>query len=107
MTSQPKQTAIDEWPRVRRFIVDGFRLAGYWNQRGEHVINPHTSRPPTGVLSVTITGPDLATADAYATTAFAMGTRAAQWTATLGGYEAMTILADGRVLLTQGFLAGG
>ncbi len=76
-------------------------------ERGEHVFDPHTSLPPAGVLSVTITGPDLATADAYATTAFAMGTRAAQWTATLDGYEAMTILADGRVLLTQGFPAAG
>ena len=73
-------------------------------ERGEHVIDPHTRRPPTGrVLSVTITGPDLATADAYATSAFAMGPRAAQWSAGLTGYEAMTILADGRVLLTPGF----
>ena len=74
-------------------------------ERGEHVFDPHTGRPPSGVLSVTITGPDLATADAYATTAFAMGSRAAQWTATLVGYEAMTILADGRVQLTRGFPA--
>ena len=41
--------------------------------RGDHVLDPHTRRPPPGVLSVTITGPDLATADAYATAAFAMG----------------------------------
>ena len=59
------------------------------------------------MFSVTITGPDLATADAYATSAFAMGRRGAQWTATLDGYEAMTILADGRVLLTPGFPAVG
>ena len=74
-------------------------------ERGEHVIDPHTRRPPTGVLSVTVIGPDLATVDAYATAAFAMGPRCAQWTAGLSGYEAMTILADGRVLLTQGFSA--
>ena len=74
-------------------------------ERGEHVFDPHTGLPPAGVLAVTITGPDLATADAYATTAFAMGPRGAQWTATLEGYEAMTILADGRVLLTHGFPA--
>ena len=49
-------------------------------ERGEHVIDPHTRRPPSGVLSVTITGPDLATADAYATSAFAMGRRGAHWT---------------------------
>jgi len=74
-------------------------------ERGEHVIDPHTRRPPIGVLSVTITGPDLATADAYATSAFAMGPRGAQWTAGLSGYEAMTILAHGRVLFTPGFPA--
>jgi len=72
--------------------------------RGTHVFDPHTHRPPTGILSVTITGPDLATADAYATAVFAMGAdRATRWTARLRGYEAMTILADGRVLSTPGF----
>ena len=73
-------------------------------ERGEHVRDPHSSHPPAGILSVTITGPDLGTADAYATAAFAMGGhRAPNWTARLDGYEAMTILADGRVLSTPGF----
>jgi thiamine biosynthesis lipoprotein len=71
--------------------------------RGEHVVDPHTGLAPTGVLSVTIVGPELATADAYATAAFAMGEAGPEWTASLGLYEAMTILADGRVLLTPGF----
>jgi FAD:protein FMN transferase len=71
--------------------------------RGEHVVDPHTGKAPMGVLSVTIVGPELATADAYATAAFAMGEAGPQWTASLGLYEAMTILADGRVLLTPGF----
>jgi thiamine biosynthesis lipoprotein len=71
--------------------------------RGDHVIDPHTRRPPVGVLSVTITGPDLATADAYATAAFAMGEAGIHWTARLRGYEAMTILADERLLSTPGF----
>lgn len=71
--------------------------------RGDHVVDPHTRRPPAGVLSVTITGPELATADAYATAAFAMGTDGPAWTARLHGYEAMTILADGRVLSTPNF----
>jgi thiamine biosynthesis lipoprotein len=74
-------------------------------ERGEHVIDPHTRRPPAGVLSVTITGPDLATADAYATAAFAMGTDGPAWTARLTRYEAMTILADDRVLSTPRFPA--
>lgn len=73
--------------------------------RGRHVFDPHTGLPPVGVLSVTITGPDLATADAFATAAFAMGTRGPHWTARLQGYEAMTMLTDERVLSTPGFPA--
>jgi FAD:protein FMN transferase len=72
--------------------------------RGTHVFDPHTHLPPTGILSVSIAGPELATADAFATAAFAMGAeRAMHWTARLQGYEAMTILSDGRVLSTPGF----
>jgi thiamine biosynthesis lipoprotein len=75
-------------------------------ERGDHVVDPHSASPPAGVLSVTITGPELATADAYATAAFAMGEAGPSWTALLpGGYAAMTILADERVLLTPGFPA--
>jgi thiamine biosynthesis lipoprotein len=72
-------------------------------ERGEHIVDPHTGRPPSGVLSVTIIGPDLTTADAYATAAYAMGRAGPQWTARLVGYEAMTILSDETVLSTQGF----
>jgi thiamine biosynthesis lipoprotein len=73
--------------------------------RGKHVLDPHTHRPPSGILSVTVTGPDLATADAYATAAFAMGGAAPAWTAQLRGYDAMTILADETVFKTAGFPA--
>jgi thiamine biosynthesis lipoprotein len=69
--------------------------------RGDHIVDPHTGHAPEGILSVTITGPDLATADAYATAAFAMGERVAHhWVARLRGYEGMVILGDGRVLST-------
>jgi thiamine biosynthesis lipoprotein len=73
--------------------------------RGDHVLDPHTHRPPAGVLSVTVVGPELATADAYATAAFAMGEDGIHWTARLRDHEAMTILADQRVLSTPGFPA--
>ena len=46
---------------------------------------------------------DLGTADAYATAAFAMGPAAAEWTASLPGYEALVILADGLMVWTPGF----
>ncbi len=71
--------------------------------RGDHVVDPHTGEAPRQVLSVTITGPVLADADAFATAAFAMDGRGPEWTARLVGYEAMTIMADGRVLSTAGF----
>ena len=75
--------------------------------RGDHVLDPHTGLPPSGLLSVTITGPELATADAYATAAFAMGERGPAWTAQLDGYEAFSILESGTVLSTPGFPALG
>lgn len=73
--------------------------------RGKHVFDPHTGRPPDGLLSVTIVGPDLATADAYATAVFAMGADGPAWTATLPakGYEALCITAEQQVLRTPGF----
>ena len=71
-------------------------------ERGEHIVDPRTGRPPRGVLSVTVTGSELATADAYATAAFAMGRDGPAWTAGLDGCEAMTILEGGRVLSTPG-----
>jgi thiamine biosynthesis lipoprotein len=72
-------------------------------ERGPHIVDPRTGRPPDGVLSVTIVGPELGTADAYATAAFAMGEDGPEWTATLPGHHAMTILAGDRVLSTPGF----
>jgi len=77
--------------------------SGAYN-RGAHVLDPHTGKSSGGLLSVTVTGPDLATADAYATAAFAMGARVApHWTARLEGYGALIILTDGRVLSTPRF----
>jgi thiamine biosynthesis lipoprotein len=71
--------------------------------RGDHVVDPHTREPPEGVGSVTVTGGELATADAYATAAFAMGDAGPEFTATIAPYQALTILADGRSLRTPGF----
>jgi thiamine biosynthesis lipoprotein len=76
-------------------------------ERGEHIVDPWTAAAPSGVLSVTVTGPDLGIADALSTAAFAMGADGPAWTLGLDGYEAMTILADGTVLCTPGFPAVG
>jgi FAD:protein FMN transferase len=74
-------------------------------ERGAHIVDPVGRRTPAGALSVTIVGLDLATADAYATAAFAMGGAGPRWAARLEGHEAMTIVRGDRVLSTPGFLA--
>jgi thiamine biosynthesis lipoprotein len=74
-------------------------------ERGEHIVDPIRRRPPRGVLSVTVAGPDLGSADAYATAAFAMGPDGPEWTLGLDDYESMTILDDDTVLQTPGFPA--
>jgi thiamine biosynthesis lipoprotein len=71
-------------------------------ERGAHVIDPHTGLPPAGLLSATIVGPDLATADAYATATFAMGEGGPDWAAGLTGYESLCITTDQVVLTTPG-----
>lgn len=73
-------------------------------ERGEHIVDPHRRRPPAGTVAVTVLARDLATADAYATAAFAMGERGPAWTARLRGCGAMTILAGDRVVCTERFL---
>jgi thiamine biosynthesis lipoprotein len=84
-------------------VTDGAVATSATYERGEHILDPRSGRPPRGVLSVTVTGPELATADACATAAFALGAGGPAWTAGLDGYEAMTVLEGGRVLATPGF----
>jgi FAD:protein FMN transferase len=73
-------------------------------ERGPHIIDPHTGRPASGLASLTIVGPSLALADAYATAAFAMGpARARDWTASLAGYAAFAITGTGATWQTPGF----
>lgn len=72
-------------------------------ERGAHVLDPHTGRPPTGLASVTVTGPRLADADAYATAAFAMGAQALDWLDELPGHCGFVVAADGRSRATTGW----
>lgn len=72
-------------------------------ERGAHVINPFTGRPATELASVTVTGPDLALADAYATALLAMGPDAADWAAGHPRIEALIVHTDGSLQQTPGF----
>jgi thiamine biosynthesis lipoprotein len=93
-------------PRIRDRLATvliasdvGIATSGTY-ERGEHILDPYTGSPSEGVLSVTIVGPDIATADAYATAAYAMGPKGAEWCAGLNDYAAIVILADDTVLST-------
>lgn len=48
-------------------------------ERGAHIIDPATNEPTADVASVTIVGPDLTYADAYATAVFVMGADGLDW----------------------------
>ena len=63
-------------------------------ERGDHVRDPFSGRAPTGILSVTIVGPSLTFADAFATAAFAMGPMGLAWAAGLPDYEGCSVTSD-------------
>jgi thiamine biosynthesis lipoprotein len=72
-------------------------------ERGAHVVDPHTGRAALDLASVTVVGPDLGLADAYATAALAMGVDAPAWLATLDGHEAYLVDAGGNEWATAGW----
>ena len=72
-------------------------------ERGDHIVHPGINDAPRELLSMTVVGPRLALADAYATAAFAMGMAGVPWTATQAGYSGYGISAQHRVLWTDGF----
>jgi FAD:protein FMN transferase len=84
--------------------TDGAIATSGVSERGAHIIDPYTGRPPAGLASITIVGPSLASADAFATAAFAMGPKLARdWTESLDDYEAYAITSDGEVWQTPAF----
>lgn len=86
-------------------VTDGAVATSGVYERGAHVWNPRLGAPATGLRSVTVTGPDLAVADAYATAALAMGEPGIAWLATLvaDGYESAVVTDDARAFTSDGF----
>lgn len=68
--------------------------------RGQHIHDPATGAPAAGLLSATITGPNLTWADVYATAAFVRGEKAHDWTTTLSDHTAVLVRLDGTVHTT-------
>jgi thiamine biosynthesis lipoprotein len=74
-------------------------------ERGEHIVDPRSGSPPSGLLSMTVVGPSLTYADAYSTAAFVMGERGAAWVAGIDGYDALAITTHRRTVWTPGLEA--
>ena len=67
------------------------------------MVDPRTGMPAHGLASVTVVGPDLTMADAYATAAVALGPEGMAWLAEQPGVEATAITDAQRVVSTPGF----
>ncbi|MGN9808881.1 FAD:protein FMN transferase [Micromonospora sp. BQ11] len=67
-------------------------------ERGHHVLDPRRGIPGRGLRSVTVVGPDLGVADAYATAAVAMGVAGIGWLDRLPGHRHAVVTEDGRCL---------
>lgn len=67
-------------------------------ERGRHLWDGRTGAPAEGLASVTVTGPHLTWADAFATTAFALGRPGLDWVRRHEGYVAFAVALDGRVV---------
>jgi thiamine biosynthesis lipoprotein len=68
-------------------------------ERGDHIVDPRTGAPATGLMSVTVVAEDLALADGYATAALVLGDDGPGWLAEQG-LAAVTIADDGTVTST-------
>ena len=66
--------------------------------RGRHLWDGRTGNTACDLASMTVVGPHLTWADAFATTAFVMGLDGLEWAAGFDGYRALAITLDGDVL---------
>lgn len=88
-------------------LADGAVATSGRYERGDHVLDPRTGRPASGLMSVTVIGSELGEVDAYATATVALGSDGMEWIATVAGVEAMGITDDGGVIATLGFPTEG
>jgi thiamine biosynthesis lipoprotein len=60
-------------------------------ERGKHIWDPRTGTAADSFLSVTVVGPQLMWADAYATTVFVMGEEGLDWIRQFDGYNVLPV----------------
>lgn len=72
-------------------LVGGAVATSGTAERGSHLWDPRTGQPAGHFLSVTVSGPSLAWADAYATTVFVMGEAGLDWVSQFPGYSVLPV----------------
>lgn len=75
-------------------LVGGAVATSGTAERGSHLWDPRTGEPAAHFLSVTVSGPSLAWADAYATTVFVMGEAGLDWMSQFPGYSVLPVRRD-------------
>ncbi|WP_213455201.1 FAD:protein FMN transferase [Rhizomonospora bruguierae] len=72
-------------------LTDGAIATTGGPDRRDHVVNPHTGATAGDLVAATVTGPELAVADAYATALYAAGAAGLAWFPTPDGYRALVV----------------
>ena len=72
-------------------------------EKGDHILNPNTGMPAADLLSLTVVGPDILSADVYATAALAMGESGLDFIDGISGYEGFAINRSLTASWTAGF----
>jgi FAD:protein FMN transferase len=67
-------------------------------EREAHIRDPRTGATPADLVSLTVVGPELTWADAYATAAFTMGRDGPAWVERHPGYGALAVTTDARLV---------
>lgn len=91
----------DEDPHAVRAVVevDGLAVATSGTAaRGRHLWDGRTDDPADSLASMTVVGPHLTWADAFATAAFVMGPDGVDWVTNFAGYRALAITKQGDLL---------
>jgi FAD:protein FMN transferase len=83
--------------------LDGAIATSGAYERGHHVLDPHSGLPARGLLSATVTGPELGLADALATALFAAGEGGLGSIGSIPSHQALVVRDDGSLLATRGF----
>jgi FAD:protein FMN transferase len=83
--------------------LDGAVATSGAYERGHHVLDPESGLPARGLLSATVTGPELDLADALSTGLFAAGEGGLEMIDSIPGYGALIVRNDGTLAATTGF----